>query len=397
MLLFILLARLLTQNEYGMMSFLRSSIETIGVFCSFGLGTFSTVYIAERIESIKDRNERVFALLKISFFISILFSLFFLLFSKKICFILFNSYQLLFELQCSILILFFSSLNICISGIIVGLKKFKVLSINSTISFLFSSTLTYFLALKFNILGIVIGLSFQPFLLIILNLRFLLKDLSYNSFLSHKINLLHTLRSIIKNNTIIFLSSLFFTFSIWFLNYFLSQGDYGFIDFSLVDISRQWRTILLFIPVTIVNVLLPHMVENKSELNLDIRRTKIFLVITSVLANVFIYVFSEFILSLYGHSYQEHNKVFFLIVLASLPMLLSDLKTKELISMSKFSYDLFSNVIMSLALIASYFIFLKFNLSELFSYSFSFLFAFIVKYLYSSYIIIKTKTTNYLK
>ncbi|MDN3691664.1 oligosaccharide flippase family protein [Chryseobacterium tructae] len=135
----ILMAKYLNKHEYGQFGIIKSTILMFAMFAGMELGITATKYISQYKVTNPSKVEKIVGLS--NFFaitISIIISIIVFVFAKEIAKQI-NAPALFPEIRISSFILFFSSLNGIQNGILAGLEKFKVISINSAIAGVISS------------------------------------------------------------------------------------------------------------------------------------------------------------------------------------------------------------------------------------------------------------------
>jgi O-antigen/teichoic acid export membrane protein len=150
-LVFFLTARLLTPELFGQYNYLLALVSLFVIFGDFGLSTSTGKFVAEYRVKNKERIGRIiFSSLVVCFFLSLIVSVFVLIFGK----ILFASnYNFIFYLIP--LIFLISSVSI-LNGIYRGLQEFKNLAIISLTSGLLALISAFFLISTYGIIGAIL-------------------------------------------------------------------------------------------------------------------------------------------------------------------------------------------------------------------------------------------------
>ena len=126
---FYFVARILNVREYGEFALVRSTIFMFTIFVGYSLGITATKCVAEYNNTDDEKTGKIAGLtLKIAFFAGIIIGLCVLIFAPYISIYSFNSNYLTQELRISSIILFFSSLNGALNGILAGFKSFKIIA-----------------------------------------------------------------------------------------------------------------------------------------------------------------------------------------------------------------------------------------------------------------------------
>lgn len=141
-------AKFLPPSDFGLLSYLMTSVFFLILFCDFGISTAITKYISEFSVIDKDRIRSVFAnaiviFISLFLFLLVLFIIFSKLYFKENTRLANNLIPLLF----------FIPLSSIYDGLYRGLKRFKELSIGTTAAGLIAITSAFFLIPKYGIIG----------------------------------------------------------------------------------------------------------------------------------------------------------------------------------------------------------------------------------------------------
>ena len=260
----IFIARFLGKDIFGEYGLIKSTILTIGVFSTFGLGYTATKFIADFK---RDSPEYIKLFIRYATKITLVFSgamaVLLLVFAPYVARVIFEATSLTTPLRFLAVLIVFNAITTTQIGMLSGLGEFKILAkINGIIgilTFLISVILTYFW--KFQ--GALIALCIVQILNCIFN------------YLAVKIHIPIVNKHVSKN---IALQKRILTFSIpialqeavysitsWTGSVLLVRfANFG--ELGMYNAAMQWHSLILFIPGIMKNVVLSHL-SATSDLN----------------------------------------------------------------------------------------------------------------------------------
>ena len=356
----IIVARLLGSNIYGEFGMLKVTVMTLALFSSLGLGYTSTKFMAE----FKDNKDFTSLIIKystvITFSISSLFSfiLFFSSFyiSKEIL----DSPHLDNPLKLVSAWVIFNALTVTMIGLLAGIGKFKSMAkINiqvGIITFISSVLFTYFYGLIGALSALILAQIFHFYKLS----RLLL---SLNLYSNSIKNNFPFLKNILKLSLPVALQQASYALTSW-LSLLLLIKYSGYIDVGLYSVATHWGAVVLFIPGVLYNVILSHLTKAKNESGKYNRIIKInlsFNFLTTFIPFIFIYLFSDFISSFYGSSFEGLNNLLSLTVFSVIIYSLSDVYVQVYISKNKNWLMFYLKLFRDLGILISTYLLFVFN------------------------------------
>ncbi len=256
---FYFVAKILDVKAYGEFAIVRSTIFMFTIFVGYSLGITATKCIAEYQENDKEKTGKIIGItLLVSLLAGALVALSVFFFASSISTYSFNSQNVSDELRISSIVLFFSSINGCLSGILAGFKSFNVIAkINVYIAIL-TIVIMPLLSIYFGLHGAMFGLCTNSFILCVLNYGFVKITLKKNGV---KLNFkeVNSLLGILYKFTLpAMLSGILGGPVTWICNSMLVRQPNGFEKMAIFDVAYQWRNAVLFIPVLLGQVVLPY-------------------------------------------------------------------------------------------------------------------------------------------
>ena len=300
----VVIARLLGKDVFGMYGLIRTTLLSVGVFSTFGLGYSATKFVAEYI---KDQPNRVRSIIRnimqITLFTGFTFALLFFVFSKHIA-----TYLETPTLYCAIrylaVIVIFNSITTTQISILAGFKKFRAVArinlINGIFMFVCSTVFTYYFSLSGALLALLLSQSLscvQNYIETRKNIKLL--DIE-NEDKKHNIK-----EELITFSLPIALQEMQHSILTWIIPILLIKfSNIG--EVGKYNAAQQWAAVILFVPGTLRNVILSHVSsaadDHKQQVKILNRMLLINFLATFVPFTV-VFIFSDLIENMYGESF----------------------------------------------------------------------------------------------
>lgn len=311
MLTYIIVARLLTQEVYGEFGILRSTINMFTVFAGMGLGSTASKYISQYRNVNPTKAGDIYTLSNILiFFIALIFTLLLFFSSSYIAEYSLNAPHLSGEIKVGAIVLFFITVNSVQNGALSGFEDFKSISINTVISSCIQAVFLIVGCYWSGIYGALIGWGIGCFSCYLLNRRSIHLQLK-------KYRLSSNIRRLRKEELTILwkfsVPSLLASVMVgpvlwWTKTYLISRSSYS--EMAVYDVAEQWYTIVLFVPVTLAQIILPMLTNTLEEgskaqylklvkINLGIN------VLASLVLSLFIILIGPYIMEFYGKGFVD--------------------------------------------------------------------------------------------
>ena len=328
----IIIARLLGKDLYGEYGVVKTTMFQIAGFATFGLGYTSTKFVAEYLNTNKEQVKGVIcSSITISFTTSFLLCLLLFFFATPLAGFI-NEPRLSSAFQYLGVIIILRALSVTENGILSGMKRFQSMGINSIISglclLICGAVFTYF----WSVQGSLLALLFSQLILLILNSICIYKETRDYPDSSNK-NFMYILGFSLP----VSIQELSFTLSHWgatlLVTKYASLGEVG-----IYSAASQWGAIVLFIPGLLMNVVLSYLSDNAEENQthqLVFKRMIIVNFASSLIPFVIVLLFSNFIASFYGPTFQGLGLVISIIVLGTVFSSISNVYQSDMISLGK--------------------------------------------------------------
>lgn len=251
----IIIARLLGKDLFGMYGLIRTTLLSIAVFSTFGMGYTATKFVADYLRDSPNKVRSIIVEInRITLITSIILATIVFLFSKKLAEFL-DTPEIYWAIRFLAIIIVFNAITTTQTGILSGFKKFKALVrinfYNGIVVFFCGVIFTYFYMLEGALFALLVGQIFNC--------------VQNNIEVRKSVMLLPNDRSNSKHQKEILLFSapvalqeMVYSLSTWILSIALVKVA-GTGEMGLYNAANQWSGVVLFIPGTLRNVILSHL------------------------------------------------------------------------------------------------------------------------------------------
>jgi O-antigen/teichoic acid export membrane protein len=332
----VLVARILGKNIYGEFEMLRTTIISVAMFSTYGLGYSVTKFVAQYKNS---DTYRLRAIISYSMWTTLILSsvlavlMFF--FAKRISVHVLESTKLITPLRILAVLVISNALVTTQIGILAGFCAFKELAriniVVGLITFIISVVLTYYFSFEGTIGALLISQVINWFLNYNLVRKLMPEDGS--NIKDQKRMFYH----VIRFSTPIALQEALFSVTFWLTSVIIVRLS-DFAELGLYAAAMQWYSIVLFLPGILRNVILSHLSEsiNDNVRHKNILHQTILINLFSTLACVLvIFVFSGYITKIYGSSYQGLEMIINIAILSSIFSSVSNVYAQAYLSKGK--------------------------------------------------------------
>ncbi|MDR1385790.1 MAG: oligosaccharide flippase family protein [Planctomycetaceae bacterium] len=307
----ILVARMLGRSIFGQYSVVLSTVNSFIVFSNFGIGLTATKYIVELRESDKERTGRILGLSYLfTVGLGILMTMLLCAVAPWICNHVMKAPQLVSELRLGLLFLIVASVNGAQSGVMVGFQGFRVAAMANCIAGLFMIPLRAGGAYLGGLNGSLIGFGLSLVVLLVVNRIFILKiTRQYNIKISYR-NAFQELPILWKFSIPAVLGGILVTPVFWLCYLMLTRSPNGFEEVAVLDAARQFQLMILFIPGTIAQVILPLLVQansanQKSQYTKTIKYNMLLNIVVALVVALPLMILSPYVMGFYGEGFSD--------------------------------------------------------------------------------------------
>lgn len=326
----IIIARLLGKELYGEYGFVKSTMFQFAAFSTLGLGYTSTKFVAEyKSKDASQVKPIINASIKITTIASCIIALLIIFFAKPLASYL-NQPSMSLALQILGFIVIIRALNTTQFGVLAGFGNFKIIAkingISGVTLFALSIPLTFFFSLE----GSLAALAVSQIICVLLN------HSAINRFYQTLPLAANTkyVWKLTRFSLPVAMQELTYALSQW-LGVFIITKCSSFGEVGLYTASTIWTAVIMIIPSFLSDVILSHLSACTNDTIAQNRKIKQMLLVNfmcTAVPFIFIFLFSPFIVSLYGTSFNGLSSVLRVISLSTIFMCCSNVFGSELIA-----------------------------------------------------------------
>ena len=303
----IICAHILGKAEYGELGMVRSTINLFIAIGGAGLGATATKYISEYRFSDKLKISSIYLITNcFAFLFGVLICLLFYVSSDYLSDNYLHAPGLSTSIKLGSLLLFVSILDSAQNGTLMGFEDFKSIAINTFIGSLFESIFMLVGAYYFGVMGAILGFGCGYVIIFLTNFYAIKKNFQLLNIRTSFDNIdYEDLKLLYKFSIPAALAGILVGPVFWVIRSMLVRED-GFAELATYEVADQWKIMLLFIPGTLSQIVLPilsSLSDKETKTFWKVLRFNMFLNggIATVMA-LLVCIFSSFIMDLYGYS-----------------------------------------------------------------------------------------------
>jgi len=262
LLAFIMIARIISVEEYGQVGIIRNTITTFAAFSVMSFGITATKYLAIYKKNNIIRAERILTFTRGFVVISsILIASLIFIFSDYIALKMLDDLSLSFDVKLSSATILFTALNGYQNGLLAGLERFREISFINILNGILTFPILITLAYYYKVDGIIIGLIIISFLTWIMSDYYVRQSLRKNS-LKYRFDSFYKEFKIIKNFTLpSFLSGLSIAPAILITNLILAHQENGYYQLGIFNAAYFFSVITSTLNGVIGQVVYPYAMQ----------------------------------------------------------------------------------------------------------------------------------------
>lgn len=361
----IIIARIITEEEYGIYSLMNNTLQTFTLFAGAGIGVTLTRYVAKH----RDNNKELTGILietlsKFNMITSAIIAIIMFVFADKLSNILSENTNITFYLRITAFSVFFTSVSLLWQCVLQGFEEFRKIAIIQIINNIIGFLLSLILTKIYKITGAVISLLILQVLNYIV-MYMVSKKKAKTEKIEMKLKFDNVIKdAIFKNAFPAFLSGVFVLPLLWFTNVKFTKIN-GYTEFAFFSVCLQWLTIINYLPQQLnqVKPIYTQLYEDKKyeEFKKVIKRMLSISFIFSLIVSIIICSLNQFILATYGNSYKNAKISFIIMTLTSIFMTLQSQFGAIYQAIGKFWTCLLLNIIWAIFFIILFFAFINYG------------------------------------
>lgn len=350
----IFIGRILMISEFGKLGLLRSTIGTFTIFASVGVGLGATKFISEAIAF---ENHNIFSWVKFSYTVTFYSAGFFgiitYLIADDVGKSLLNDSHFGNYIKLSALLIFLNCILSTQIGILNGFQSFRRIAVLNMYGSILAISLQFYFTWLYHINGFILASSFSCVIQAGLN-HFVIRSFLKQSASIVKNKLSKSLKKAFLNFCVpAALSGLMVTPVSWYCNTILVKGQNGFKEMAFFDIANNWRMILIFIPSTISQVVLPNItaINNRLKLRNFLYFNMLLNGCIALVSCALLLFLTIPLLKLYGDQFITGQFTFKILIISSIFLAIGNVIAQLIAGKLKMWYGFAVNIIWAIAII----------------------------------------------
>lgn len=361
----ILIARILGQTVYGQYTLILSTADSFMVSASYSIALTTTKYVAELKETDPKRTGRIIGLSYISILLaSVILTASLVIFSPIICNKILLAPHLVREFQIGALLLIVVALNSVQNGILVGFKAFQQIAIISIIAGITAFPIRIYFATLGTLDYALAGFGLSIVITIMAYRFFIIRQIKMNKITTSYLGAFQELPVLWSFSLPTVMSGILVAPVFWICCVMLSRTNGGWGEVAIFNAARQVQVVILFIPATISQIILPLISSKRiqNDIHQYIRTIKYNVIINITVVLVLIVpvgLCSSWIMSCYGKGFSEGYIVLLILLFASVFMVTSSIVGQIFASKGIMWLAFYFNLLWAFVLILMSFIFFR--------------------------------------
>lgn len=307
----ILAARILGQVSFGEFGLIQATLGVFGIMAGVGLGSAATRFVAQYAKPDPERAGRVIALVTASSIITVLVSSGLLLaFSGILAERVLEAPHLQQALIWGTLLLAVSAFRGIQNGTFAGLERFDIIAKLNILDGVLALPAIVLLASLLGVEGALLGLALSASVTWVTGRFLLTEDLRARSIRVQYRGAWADWRILTGYSLPSFLAHSVATPVLWLAMTMVARTEDGFAQLGLYNAAYQWHGPLVFLPMILMSVSIPVLVQEWEAGNPE-RFRQVFLSVSALAAAVpaaaagFLSVLSPLIMSIYGDGFRQ--------------------------------------------------------------------------------------------
>ncbi len=354
----ILVARVLGQTSFGEFGLIQVTLGVAGLMAGMGLGGTATRFTAQYSLNDPTRAGKVIALVTLTSITTVtLISLILVIFSYIIASRILNAPHLWAALICGTFLMATTSFRGIQNGVLAGLEKFDILAKLNVLDGLIALISMVVLSRLLGVNGAILGLTLGAITSLIAGHLLLCQEFNRRRIRVTWEGCWRDKHILTKFSLPSFLANVVATPVLWYAMTLVANIENGYDELGLYNASYQWHGPIVFIPMILMSVSIPILVQEWESGRKERFRTISYSILgltllLSVPPAIFVALLSPWIMSLYGQGFKE-GWIIMVLLLAAAPMHgISKISSSALLAMNHAWWVLSINLIWGISFLA---------------------------------------------
>ncbi len=306
----VFLARLLEKVAYGEFIAIQSTVSMIGVFAGFGVGAVGTRYTAELRNREPARLGRILALAeRIVLAFGIVATIGLILGSHWLTSRLLNAPTLALPLCIAAISVPLTTLDAYQKSVLIGLERLRTFAVGTIGAVLIALPIMLLAANQYGLVGAAAAVAISAACQFLISRHQMIRELKTFGAEPNSSGCLEERPILWQFAFPALLAGAMVSPAHWAVQAMLVNTDEGYAKLALLGVAMQWFNVVMFLPATIGRVVLPILTDHVATNDYtSTRRILLYAMGANALIAVpialVIAVFSPFIISLYGTSFE---------------------------------------------------------------------------------------------
>lgn len=321
----VLAARALGPTSFGEFGLIQSTLGVAGLMAGLGLGGTATRFVAQYANSDPQQAGRIVALVTlVSWGAALAVSGLLVAGSAYIARIALAAPELQSAVAVGALLLLVMTIRGIQSGILAGLERFNIIARLNVLEGAVSLVGVVALARLLGVKGALLGLALGSAVAWIVGRRFLADALRERDIETTRAGCSQHLRILTGYSLPSLMANLVATPVLWFAMAFLARSEHGYAELGIYNAAYQWHGPIVFIPMILMSVSIPILVQEWEAGRLHRFRKVISGMCGATLAITLpvvipVAVASPWVMALYGNGF-ESGWIALVLLLAAAPL-----------------------------------------------------------------------------